>query len=131
MTVPLPKFVAIICLSIVLIGSGTAWALQTCLLGGESVEHTHISNAEMATGDSAIENHHKPASKVHCPEYDFLKQLSLGPVSSVFRLEPPDRDTNALATPNTIATSGEFFDWTRRSIKPHLSPHLFLSKLRI
>jgi hypothetical protein len=128
MTVPIPKFIAIVCLSIVLIGSGTAWALQNCLLGGEAVEHAHTSNGELREGSGAIEHPHAPVSKLHCPEYDFLKQLSLGPVSSVFRLEPPDRISDALATSSTII---EFFDWTGRSIKPHLLTHLYPSELRI
>ena len=132
MTIRLPRLIPTLCLSIVLISSGTAWALRSCLIDGEAVEHAQSFNDEVPSRSGAIEHQHKPASKVHCPEYTLLKQLLFGPVSSIFRLEPPDRDTDARTTPSTITTGGEFFDLTvRRSIKPHLSPHLFLSKLRI
>ena len=132
MTVRLPRLISTFCLSIVLISSGTAWALRSCLIDGEAVEHAHSSNDEVPSSSGAIKHQHKPASRVHCPDYNLLKQLSFGPVSSVFRLEPPDPHTDALSTPSTITTGGEFFGLAvLRSIKPHLSPHLFLSKLRI
>ena len=132
MTVRLPRFISTLCLSIVLISSGTAWALQNCLMDVEALEHAHISNDEFPGSSGAIEHQRKPASKVHCHEYNFLRLLSLGTVSSVFRLGPSSEEIDAFLTAAPMFISGEFSDHTlTRSIKPHRSPHLFLPKLRI
>src|SRR5688572_14615496 len=111
MTVRLPRLISTLCLSIVLISSGTAWALRSCLIDGEALGHAHSSNDEVPSSGGAIEHQHKPVSRVHYPDYNLIKQLSFGPVSSVFRLETPDPHTDALSTPGTITTGGELSDF--------------------
>jgi hypothetical protein len=131
MTVKLPKFISSLCLSIILVSSGAAWALPDCLMRGEGVDHEHLSNGELPFAGRVIDHPHKPEAKIHCPD-DHILKLSFGPVSSIFRLEPLVQDAAALLNADAPISIAAPFDWTiLRSINPHLSPHLFLSKLRI
>jgi hypothetical protein len=131
MTVPLPKFISTLCLSIVLISSGTAWALQNCLIDSELAEHVHVTAAELPAASSNSTHHHSPHGRIHCLENN-IATLSFGPLSALFRLEPASDNGGAFLNfraPGSIRTR---FAWTLRlSIGPHLSPHLTLSKLRI
>ena len=130
MTIPLPKFISTLCLSMVLISSGTAWALQNCLLGSESSEHVHVAQSELPSDTSNSAHHHRPSGRIHCPEHD-IATLSFGPLSSLFRLDPPD-DSGTFLISRRPASMAARFSWTAQlSIRPHLSPHLTLSKLRI
>lgn len=131
MTIPLPKFISMLCLSMVLISSGTAWALQNCLLGSESAEHVHVAQGELPSATSNSAHHHRPSGRIHCPEHD-IATLSFGPLSSLFRLDPPDDSGGTFLISRGPASMAARFAWTvQRSIRPHLSPHLTLSKLRI
>jgi hypothetical protein len=130
MTVRLPKFISTLCLSIVLISSGTAWALQNCLMDNESAEHVHIAAGEFPAASSDTTRHNRTHGRIHCPENN-IATLSFGPASPLFRLEPPDDGGGFLNSyaPASIAT--RLTRTIRPSIGPYLSPELIFSKLRI
>ena len=131
MTIPLPKFISTLCLAMVLISSGTAWALQNCLIGSESAEHVNVAQGELPSTTSNSAHHHRPFGRIHCPEHD-IATLSFGPLSSLFRLIPPDNGGGTVLISRGPPSMAARFAWTvQLSIRPHLSPHLTLSKLRI
>ena len=132
MAVPLLKFISTICLSIVLIGSGAAWALQHCRADSKSAEHAHIAlTGELLAPNSNSTDHHRPHGRIHCPDHD-IATLSFGPLSSLFRLQPPNDNGVAFLNSRLPALVATRFAWILRiSVRPHLSPHLILSKLRI
>lgn len=131
MTVQLPRFVSSLCLSIILISSGVAAALQDCLMHRESVDHAHLAIGGVPNAAEVINHLHKPEARIHCPE-NLILTFAFGPASSVFRLEPLVEDA-AASLNNDTASGGNalFYRKIPRFINPHLSLHLFLSKLRI
>jgi hypothetical protein len=131
MTVEFSKFVSSLCLSIMLINAGAAWALQDCLMRGEEVGHVHWSNGELPFAGRVIDHPYKPDAKIHCPENHILN-LSFGPASSIFRLEPlVENSAASLNADAPILIDGLLDGTILKSINPHWSPYLFLSKLRI
>ena len=139
------KIIAILGLSIILTNAGVAWALQHCLGDSESADHIHpvqtasalaTSNRAYSSPAVAVELRQQPSSRIHCTESPVLK-LWLG-VPSIFRLEVPKDDVvhaflpaallNATASPSTgrgVPASIQL------SVKPRLSPHLSIPRLRI
>jgi hypothetical protein len=92
MSVKLIKTTGIICLSILLLFSGVAWALQNCL--GEAIRHGADEHAESAIATTEgfelilatfLHSPHQPREKVHCVESRHLMG-TMGQPSSVFRL---------------------------------------------
>ena len=131
MNVPLRKSILVFCLTVVLVSAGTAWALQQCLMRSESVEHVHVVAGELPTSGLDSAHHHKPHARIHCPE-NKIPKLSFGPASSTFRLEPPNDTSGALVHARAPTSMAASFAWTvRLSIGAHLSPLIFISKLRI
>lgn len=93
------KFVSMLCLSLIVVNSGVAWALYQCSTENDRKDHMHGQGESPATGGNgaysplaaAIEQRHEPLSRIHCPESPILK-LAFGAASSGFRLEPPKED---------------------------------------
>ena len=139
------KLIAILGLSIILTNSGVAWALQRCLIDSESGDHIHLAQTESASTiinraysspAVAFEHRHQPPSRIHCTQTSIPK-LAFGPVSSVFRLEPPKGDAvkafslAALLDANTSTSNGSLPASIQLSVKPRLSPHLLIPRFRI
>jgi hypothetical protein len=145
MRLSLTKVIAILGLSIILANSGVAWALQRCSTDSESGYHIHLAQTESASTISnraysspavAVEHRHQPPSRIHCTETPILK-LAFGPVSSVFRLEPPKDGTvkacwpAALLNASTSASNSSLPASVLLAVKPRLSPHLLILRFRI
>jgi hypothetical protein len=130
MTTRLLKIILALCVSMVLISTGAAWALQNCLMGSESAEQLHVAPAELPESSNST-HHHRPPGRIHCPE-NKIATVSFGPLSAPFRLEPPDDGGGAFLNSRAAGVLPLRFASTGRlSIRPHSSPHLTLSKLRI
>ena len=138
------KFVSMLCLSLILVNAGVAWALHHCSTDRDLGDHIRAQSESPATdGNSAypplaatIEQRHEALSRIHCPETPILK-LAFGAASSGFRLESPKEDaanavflTNLLNT-GTSTVSGSLLESARLLFERRLSPHLFLPRFRI
>ncbi len=138
------KIIAILGLSIILTNSGVAWALQRCVIDNDSADHIHpthtataaTSNRAYSSHVVAVEHHHHPPSRIHCTEILVLR-LWFGPVAPVFRLEPPKDDAvkaflpAALLNAGANTLTGSLPAPILLSVKPRLSPHLLIPRLRI
>ena len=133
------KTTAIIALSILLLYSGVAWALQDCLLG-EAIRHGVDEHTEAAIATTEgldlilarfLHSSHQPREIVHCDEARHLIG-PIGPPSSVFRMVRADesgslelsfsRDSASSRAKKTV--------WLADLSSPRLSRHL-LPILRI
>ena len=139
MSVKLIKMTGIICLSILLLFTGVAWALQNCLV--EAIRHAPGEHAESAIASPEgidpilarlLHSHHQPREKVHCVESRHLMG-TMGQPSSVFRLAP-SAETGSLG-PSFSSDSASSREtktvWLAALSSLGLSRHLLLSILRI
>ena len=78
-------------LSVLLLYSGAAWALQSCLQGDVDVDSATASSVSTegidqgATPNSALA--HRPAARLHCPDSHDPTGVIIGP-STTLRLKP-------------------------------------------
>jgi len=143
-----PKTVGTICLSILLLYSGVAWALQNCLGAGKAIGHAradHDESAAISNGASPslapfLHSNHRLVERVHC--LDSHHRIGpMGQPSSVFRLAPSDEGTalkfslltRSASSRETKASwlSALFERFLQSSSPPGLSRYLLLSVLRI
>lgn len=140
------KIIAVLGLSIILTNSGVAWALQSCLTNKEPGDHLHSAHTASASAASnrvysstvvAVKHRHQASPRIHCTETLVLK-LWFGPVAPFFRLEPPkDNAVNAflpaaLLNASASALSGDSLPASiQLALKPRLSPHRLIPRLRI
>lgn len=86
MTILLLKLFGSGVLALLLVSSGVAWALQSCALRSQAVDHQHAPYDSVATVGIGERDHRAPPI-IHCPEYHLLN-VAFAPPSSYFRLEP-------------------------------------------
>jgi len=137
-----------ICLSILLLYSGVAWALGNCLSESGSVDTDHrprqeygAVTSERADPSTGLAAHlpHRPSGKIHCLDSHDLTRLIVGP-SSALRLKPfgsgvlvKSFRAAGLASSSEARIAGLVaLDWFPPfSLPVSSSRHLFLSVLRI
>jgi hypothetical protein len=133
------KTTAIIALSILLLFSGVAWALQNCL--GEAIRHEADEHAESAIGTTEgvdlifVQLSHSPYQPheiIHCFESRHLMD-PIGQPCSVFRMATTDESGwLELSFSSDSASSREKKSaWLAALSPPRLSPHFLLPILRI
>jgi len=134
------KTTAIIALSILLLFSGVAWALQNCL--GEAIRHGADEHAEsaIATTDrldlilgQLSHFPHQPREIVHCYQFRHLMD-PMGPPSSVFRMATADESgwLELSFSSDSAASRDQQTAWLAAALSsPRVSPHILLPILRI
>jgi len=129
----------IIALSILLLFSGVAWALENCL--GEAIRHGIDEHTETAIATTEgvdpllarfLHSPHQPREIVHCFESRHL----IGPMgrpSSVFRMPRPDESGSLEPSFSSDSASSreKKTAWLAALSTPRLSAHLLLPILRI
>ena len=133
------KTTAIIALSILLLFSGVAWALQNCL--GEAIgqgvdEHSEAAIATTERVDPLLarflHSSHQPREIVHCDKARHLMD-PMGQPSSVFRMATADESGSLESSVSSDSPSSreKQMAWLADLSSPRLSRHLLLPILRI
>ena len=133
------KTAAIIALSILLLVSGVAWALQNCL--GEATRHGVDAHTESAISISDglglilarfFHSSHQPREIVQCDDAHHLMG-PMGPPSAVFRMAGSDE--SAALEPSFSSDSASSRDknsaWLADHSSPRLAPYVLRPILRI
>src|SRR5262245_2974637 len=121
------KLISILCLSILVTSSGVAWALAGCMMHDESDAYI-VDIVSFSIVDNT--DHSTPHGRIHCTE-DKIDELSFGSPPSNSRLEPSPSSVTPFLTASDPAAPLTLSVGAKTSIRPHLSPHLTLAKLRI
>lgn len=133
------KTTAIIALSILLLFSGVAWALQNCL--GEAIRHEADEHAESAIGTTEgvdlifvqlSHSRHQPREIIHCFESRHLMGPMLQP-SSINRMASSDESGSVEPSfsRNSASSREQQTVWLAALSPPPLSRHFLLPILRI
>ena len=133
------KTTAIIALSILLLCSGVAWALQNC--PGEAIRHGVDEHAESAIATTEgvdlilfqlSHSQHQPREIVHCFESRHLMD-PMGQPPSVFLIARSDESGSLEPSFSSDSASSreKKTAWLAALSSPRVSPHLLLPILRI
>ena len=140
------KSLATLSLSILLVYSGVAWALENCLEDGKAYEHTGYSEISITSRESAVpspaaylNSDRHPFTKIHCPVAHYqispMAQASWGSFLKPTRklLSNLSPAAGPLAADQTNSPwLNALFEWYARLCAPSGVPrHLLLSVFRI
>jgi recombinational DNA repair protein (RecF pathway) len=143
----LRKSLGTIFLSVLLVNSGVAWALDDCSGDGERIGHEHVSHEEPLVGvaeasDAALTPlsvPHPETTRLHCLSSHYATGLD-AVTATAFRLEDLKKSVvfkaplsyGSVLSNETNAWLASLLDWLTSSFPPDsFSRYLLLSVLRI